>query len=152
MNQTLVGYFDSRAEARAAVSQLQAAGHSAQISDESPPDAAHATSELTVRTEDDNGAGLLSGVRDFFKDVFGDSHEHLGRYEEGVRRGGCVVKVTVSGDDSRESATDILEGAGAADIDERASRWSRPATVDDSVDADESSVDRRRVRVYDGMQ
>lgn len=151
MNQTLVGYFDSRAEARTAVGRLQAAGHATQISDESPPDAAHATSDLTVRTEDDNGAGLLSGVRDFFKDVFGDSHDHLGRYEEGVRRGGCVVKVTVSGDDARDSATGILEAAGAADIDERASRWSDAAVADGSPKADDRSIDRPRVRVYDRM-
>lgn len=148
MNQTVVAYFDSRAEARTALAQLQAAGHSAQISDEAPPDAAHATSDLTVRTEADNGAGLLAGVREFFRDVFGDSHHHMSRYEEGVRRGGSVVKVAVSGDDTLRNATDLLEAAGAADIDERASGWGEPTS---EPVAGARTDERGRVRVYDPL-
>ena len=141
MNQTVVGYFDSRGQARTACSQLQAAGFPAQISDGAPLDAAHPTSELTVRTEADNDVGVLAHIRHFFSDVFGESHEHLSRYEEGVRRGGCVVKVPVSSDEQLAGATGILEGAGAADIDERSSQWSDKAST--------GAVERGGVRVYD---
>jgi uncharacterized protein (TIGR02271 family) len=126
---------------------------------------------LTVRAEANNDSGVLGGIRNFFGDVFGDSHEHMSHYEEGVKRGGCVVKVSVTSDDQLERATDILEDAGAADIEERASQWSQSATgamasaayvapataseqsaaipiVEESLQVGKKTVDRGGVRVY----
>jgi uncharacterized protein (TIGR02271 family) len=177
MNQTLVGYFDTRMQAQDAIDRLAAAGFpagSASLSNESVSDASTPTSDLAVRTEANNDSGVLGGIRNFFGDVFGDSHEHMSQYEEGVQRGGCVVKVSVTSDDQLERATDILENAGAADIEERASQWSQSAAtgattsaayaapaaalssdqsaaipiVEESLQVGKKTVDRGGVRVY----
>jgi hypothetical protein len=127
MNQTVIGYFDSRAEAQQAVGALQAAGFQARLSDQTVQDAPSTTTESAISSN--RVEGMFDSIRNFFSDVFGNSHEHLRDYEEGVRRGGCVVKVGVADDDGLDRATAILEDAGAADIDERASQWRTPSAT-----------------------
>ncbi|MDB5819461.1 MAG: hypothetical protein JWQ11_3101 [Rhizobacter sp.] len=138
MNQTVVGFFDTRAQAQDAVSRLQAAGFAAQLSEEASYDSTTSTSTSTTsasHTGTDSG-GMMSGIRNFFSDVFGDSHEHMSDYEEAVKRGGCVVKVSVSSDEQLAQATDVLEDAGAADIEERASQWRQPSMAASSASSD----------------
>lgn len=44
-------------------------------------------------------------------------------YSEGLRRGGYLVSAEVNSPEEERRAADILEDAGAVDIDERASSW-----------------------------
>lgn len=61
--------------------------------------------------------GLIGGLKDS-----GVPEHHAEYYAEGVRRGGVLVTVRTS-DDLADKAADILDAAGAADVDERSAQW-----------------------------
>lgn len=54
-------------------------------------------------------------------DLFSGSDQQT--YSEGLRRGGYLVSAEVAGGEEENRASDILNAAGAIDIDERASSW-----------------------------
>ena len=61
--------------------------------------------------------GLIGGLT-----KAGVSENHAEYYAEGVRRGGVLVTVRTT-DALAERAADILDIAGATDVDERAAEW-----------------------------
>ena len=125
MKQTVVGVFDRYESARHAATLLQDSGFG--------PDAVH----LTDATGDDaalapeQGRGVMESIRSFFAEVFGsgresdglDSDEHISQYAEAVRRGGAVVKVDVEEEPQVDTARQVLQSAGAVNIDERVAEW-----------------------------
>jgi stress response protein YsnF len=114
MTQTITAYFDTRTEAQAAIDKLARIGISG--SEVRIADSTTLTSRGTTANED---KGFFEAIGDFF---MGDEEDDRHTYAEGVRRGGTVV--TVSAPDGRfEEIADVLEGEGAADIDERAATW-----------------------------
>ena len=137
MNQTVVGVFDTRAQAHAASEALEAQGFSRsaiQITDEAGP----------ATTVDASGEepGFFESIGNFFGRMFGDDEErrerHARPYAEAVRRGHCVLRVDVEDHASSERAVRVLEGAGAVDVDERMSQWLGQSA--DSAGGDEARV------------
>lgn len=61
--------------------------------------------------------GLIGGLREA-----GVPEHHAEYYAEGVRRGGVLVTVRTT-DALADRAADILDNAGAVDVDERATQW-----------------------------
>lgn len=63
--------------------------------------------------------------RGFFAKLFGigEADERGGDYAEAVRRGSCAVSVSVDNDARADKVSDILEGCGAIDIDQRIEQW-----------------------------
>lgn len=122
MSQTVVGVFDSRADAETAVNALQLQGFdrsAVQITSQT----SGTSSSGTAATGDD--PGVLESIGNFFGKLFGDddNDRRVGQYAQAVQRGGCVVRVDVDTDAEAERAVRALEGAGAVDIDERVAQW-----------------------------
>lgn len=121
MRQTVVGVFDRYESARHAANLLADSGF--------PPDAVQvAGDEESLREESGRESGLMEHVRSFFAEVFGSSgeapeHEHMSQYAEAVRRGGGVVRVDVEDEPRVDAARQVLESAGAVDIDQQVAAW-----------------------------
>jgi uncharacterized protein (TIGR02271 family) len=119
MKQTVVGVFDRYESAQHAANLLQDSGFGPEAVHvtESSPGEAGAT---TVR----ESTGIMHSIRNFFADLFGsENDEHISEYAEAVRRGGAVVKVDVDEEPKVDTARQVLQEAGAVNIDERVAEW-----------------------------
>ena len=145
MAQTVVGFFDTAAEAQQAAQQLAAAGFNldsvdvAQSSqggnrgnyynsgattgaDRDPSDYQNTSGTLTEGAADAAGR---SGdkVSGFFSSLFGgDDDDDTQRYTHVARNTGSIVTVHASSAENAHRAAEILDAAGAVDVDERASQ------------------------------
>ena len=121
MKQTVVGVFDRYESARHAANLLADSGFG--------PDAVHVTDaagEDAAPVPERGGRGMLDSIRSFFAEVFGsegDAQQDISEYAEAVRRGGAVVKVDVEDEPRVDEARQLLQSAGAVNIDERVAEW-----------------------------
>ena len=120
MKQTVVGVFDRYESARHAANLLADSGFA--------PDAVQVAGDEESLREEGRESGLMERVRSFFAEVFGSSgeapeHEHMSQYAEAVRRGGGVVRVDVEDEPRVDAARQVLESAGAVDIDRQVAAW-----------------------------
>jgi len=142
MAQTVIGIFDNASEAQQAVDQLISSGFSrsnidlsagmssnATSSDELIPDR-HVNSSGT-RTEElvDDTKDVGSGIGSFFSSLFGsDDDEDTKKYST-VGSRGSIVTVHTDSDEQAEQAADILDEAGAVDVNERAAEYGYGSTA-----------------------
>jgi uncharacterized protein (TIGR02271 family) len=135
MRQTVVGVFDSDAEAQRAAQALTSTGIDPACvhvthSDDTTLGSTAATETTTTHAE----TGVFGRVRNFFADLFGpDDEREVGHYAEAVRRGAAVVKVDVDDDARLDEVRDALQSAGAVDIDERVESWRAEGWNDDAL-------------------
>ena len=130
MSSVLVGMFDSQTAAAQARGKLMSAGFAG--------DAVTLTGGTESSTKTTMPAGTIAsdepqhkgGIARFFDDLFGsdDSHDenragYTDTYNEAFKRGSYGVSVTVANDDEADKAEQILNDAGAVDIDEKAAGW-----------------------------
>ncbi|MGE5623155.1 MAG: YsnF/AvaK domain-containing protein [Bacillota bacterium] len=117
MENTIVGVYDSYAQAESAMNDLLAAGF------------ARDAVRLSAQTA---GGGSTAGeqkgesrIGHFFRSLFGleEHREQRDIYAEAVRRGSCVLAVDADSDDSRDRAVEIMNRHDPVDIDERAAHW-----------------------------
>ncbi|WP_036247443.1 YsnF/AvaK domain-containing protein [Methylobacter sp. BBA5.1] len=102
MSQTIVGIFDDPSEAQEAVQQLLIDGFSRADIDLSLPESVQGGDKFS----------------NFFSSLFG---ANVGKsYAEVARQSGAIVTVHVDTQDEAIRATEILDEAGALDMDERA--------------------------------
>lgn len=144
MENTVVGVYDSYAQAQNAMNELLSAGFSRSDVQLSPD-----TERATGSNSDDTKGG--SGIGNFFRSLFGMDEERDTRdvYSEAVRRGSCVLTVTASSDDMLDRATDIMNRYDPIDIDERSSHWrtegwsgyddSAPMLTDSEIEKDRTA-------------
>ncbi len=114
MSRTLTALFDNRPDAEDAMRRLQEASvgiHDVHLHDRTSPG----------YSETDYSTHETRGFWETLKDIFvPDEDRHL--YEEGVRRGGCLLTAEV--DESRaDQAVRVLEEADTVDLDERSAQW-----------------------------
>lgn len=133
---TVVGIFDNASQAQQAVEQLVSngfsrsqvdlsAGLTGQTTDSSAviPDR-HANTSGT-RTEElvDDTKDVGSGIGHFFSNLFGgDDTEDTRKYAQ-VASQGSVVTVHAQTEEEAERAADLLDEAGAVDVNERAAAY-----------------------------
>jgi uncharacterized protein (TIGR02271 family) len=120
MENTVIGVYDSYAQAQNARNDLLAAGFSesdVQLSQESEITDTGATTRA--------GTGHEGGIGHFFRSLFGmeDEREHHDVYSEAVRRGSCVLTAYADSDEARDRAGEIMNRYDPVDIDERATHW-----------------------------
>jgi hypothetical protein len=120
MRQTVVGVFDKVEAAQHAAQALQESGfgpEAVQVSESFYEDGGAAR-------DPDEHRGAMASIRSFFAEVFGSGDDpHLGKYAEAVRRGHALVKVDAEDEPKVDAARQVLQDAGAIDIDERAAEW-----------------------------
>jgi uncharacterized protein (TIGR02271 family) len=106
--QTVVGIFNTAAEAQQAVQQLEQAGFKLDYVDVAHREAAN---QGVGRTSDDSIGG-------FFSSLFGgDDNDDTRNYTAAAQRGSSVVTVHVDNSDESQRAARILDDAGAVDVD-----------------------------------
>jgi uncharacterized protein (TIGR02271 family) len=134
MSQTVVGIFDSAAEAQNAAQQLQAAGFSLEHVDVSTgnaqsgqsnqsSDSSNYTNTSGTATEGvaDAAGRTGDGIGNFFSNLFGgDEYEDTQRYSHVARSTGSIVTVHAHSAENAHRAAEILDAAGAIDVNERA--------------------------------
>ncbi|HYC42235.1 MAG TPA: YsnF/AvaK domain-containing protein [Noviherbaspirillum sp.] len=123
MENTVVGVYDSYAQAQNVMNELLACGFSRdeiQLS----PEASDRTSAATDTTGSEQSG---SGIGHFFRSLFGmedeEDRQHHDVYAEATRRGSCVVTVNADDEQERERAIEVMNRFDPVDIDERASQW-----------------------------
>ena len=107
--QTVVGIFNTAAEAQQAVQKLEQAGFELDYVDVAHREAAN---QGVGRTSDDSIGG-------FFSSLFGsdDNNNDARNYTAAAQRGSSVVTVHVDSTDQSHRAARILDEAGAVDVD-----------------------------------
>jgi len=126
MDNTVVGVYDSYAQAQNAMNELLSAGFSrsdVQLNPDSDRTTASPGNTTSAETHESHSGG--SGIGNFFRSLFGmdDEAEHRDVYSEAVRRGSCVLTVNASSEEQRDRAADIMNRYDPIDIDERTSTW-----------------------------
>ncbi len=111
---TITALFESAAEAKRAADQLAAVGISRDAVSIVRQDEGAAA---TGTAEQPEGGGFFAALADLFM-----PDEDRYTYAEGIRRGGVLLTASVD-DALTDEAIRILDGAGAVDLDTRASEW-----------------------------
>lgn len=114
MTQTVVGLFERDSEAQRAVEILQKAGFSSDSID-----VARGTSTETGTTSGKDGD---NGVVRFFKSLFGDNDE-AERYSKLSTDKTTILSVYTGSADEARRASEIMDEAGAMDVDERSAGY-----------------------------
>lgn len=137
MAQTVIGFFDTASEAQKAVDQLVNSGFSRDnidlsaardgVADTTGTTGTTTTHNETTTTRDDSNE---SGIGKFFSSLFGSDDDNnettknrANTYGQVASQSDAIVTVHAMSDDEAERAADILDEAGAFDIDERASQY-----------------------------
>ncbi len=127
MRHTVIGVFDTYAQAEGARSALISAGFSRDdIELQANPkrdDAAEPTIAPDVETHKE--PGMLANIERFFSMLFGDRDQppEVAHYSEAVRRGAMLVAVDTPSIEQADITRATLSNQGAIDIDERAASW-----------------------------
>jgi len=136
MAQTVIGMFDNASEAQQAVEQLVSRGFSRENIDVSSSGNSSTqgyasgntgtTSSSSYSSETSGSSSTReesgSGIGKFFRSLFGNDEE-ADTYSNVATRSGSIVTVHAQSGDEAERAADILDDAGAVDVDERAAQY-----------------------------
>ena len=125
MENTVVGVYDSYAQAQNVLNELLACGFSRDEVQLSPETTDTTSSTSTTQSTSSQESG--SGIGHFFRSLFGmdddEDRMHHDTYAEAMRRGSCVVTVNADSEEERERAVEVMNRFDPVDIDERASQW-----------------------------
>ena len=134
MSSVLVGMFDNQAAAAQARVKLLSAGFT--DSAITLTGGAESTTAQPSGTVMSDGSNHKSAIARFFEDLFGgDDHDsdvqasdragYTATYNEAFKRGSYGVSVKTIDDAEMDKAEDVLNEAGAIDIDEKAESWKK---------------------------
>ena len=132
MRHTVIGLFDTYAQAEAARDTLVQTGfarETIELQANPEPSVGSATDEVA-------GSGVLANIERFLSSLFasGPRAPETARYAEAVRRGAVLVCVNAASESHAELARNTLTRLGATDIGERSPDWDvQPERRDHSV-------------------
>ena len=145
MSSILVGFFDTQAQALQARSKLLSAGFDddeVTVTGESP-----SSWSSTATTSGASGARENEGaISRFFRSLFGSddvasSDVDGATYQEAFRRGAYSVSVITSDETEEVEAEQVLNEAGAIDVDDRSAQWRKEGwTLPDTEKLADTSV------------
>ncbi|MGA0557668.1 YsnF/AvaK domain-containing protein [Larkinella sp. VNQ87] len=139
MAQTVIGMFDNETEARQAVEQLVSRGFTHDDIDLSVQNTTE--TERAYRSDDDDNDSFSDSIGNFFGSLFG-SNDEADRYSQVARRLRSLVTVHTQSVEEAERAADILDDAGAVDVDERASQYGYTSGTNATTGAAYPATDR----------
>lgn len=126
MGQTVVGIFDTYAEAQKAVEELKAhgfTGDSVKLSSKGAGTVPGPNSQTAVSGEEHE-----SGISKFFSNLFG-SDDEANKYDSVAAKSDSIVTVYATSEEEADDAADILDDNGAVDVDGRASEYGYGSTA-----------------------
>ena len=121
MTHTVVGLFDSKTEAQAAMRDLVAAGFAEENIDFSNRRFDETTSGATTSNTTTGTTG--GGVSGFFNSLFGDDSPEARTYSEVATDTEAILTVQTDSDERARQIADILDRNGAVDVDARAAQY-----------------------------
>lgn len=127
-SQTVIGIFDTIAEAKQAVQQLEGAGFERDFVDVSQASSSASTgssnyantSGTATEAVGDAAGRTTDSIGGFFSSLFGGDTDEATTYAEVTRSGHSLVTVHVDDATQAQRAASILDAAGAIDIDNKA--------------------------------
>lgn len=130
-NQTVVGIFNTAAEAKQAVQQLATAGFALDFVDVSQASSSASgtssnytdTSGTATEAVGDAAGRTKDSVGGFFSSLFGGDNDEADTYAAVTRSGHSLVTVHVDTAEQAHKAADILDNAGALDVDSKAAEY-----------------------------
>jgi len=127
--QTVVGLFNKSSDAQDAVQRLLSNGFTNSNVDVSLGSYQNTGSSNTDFRLDNDRDEHESGVARFFKNLFGDDDNDADKYSRAASRGRSIVTVHAMSKDDAERAADILDDAGAIDVDKDADDYNYRTTT-----------------------
>jgi hypothetical protein len=121
MTHTVVGLFDSRSEAQAAMQELVQNGFIQENIDISNRSVSDSTDYTTDTVSSGTSAGGISG---FFNSLFGGDETTVNNYTNATNDADAILTVQVDSDERARQAAAILDHHGAIDVDERSAQFS----------------------------
>ncbi|MDQ3801897.1 MAG: YsnF/AvaK domain-containing protein [Acidobacteriota bacterium] len=124
MTHTVIGLFDNKTEARAAMDELVAEGfirENIDVSDRRFDDSSNVTDTTTGAT---TGTGVGDSISNFFSSLFGDDQTTAQNYTNAAYDADAILTVQVDSAERASEAAAILDRHGAIDIDARAAQYS----------------------------
>jgi len=122
MTHTVIGLFDNRSEAQAAMQDLVQEGfirENIDISNRSVSDSTDFSAD-TISTGSSSGGGI-SG---FFNSLFGNDETTANTYTNVANDADAILSVQVDSDERARRAAEILDRNGAIDVDQRGAQYS----------------------------
>jgi len=156
---TVVGVFDDYSTAERVARELTEAGIPRESIDVRSNFRTGAAGRSSADIDETETGEHESGVVAWFHRVFGgEEHhrEHAGHYAEMLRRGNAVVTVTTT-ENRIDQATDIMNSAGAIDVDSRVSEYQQAGYTGYQENApaysyDEANREREQYRERQGIR
>ncbi|WP_216726995.1 YsnF/AvaK domain-containing protein [Hymenobacter siberiensis] len=128
-NQTVIGIFNTATEAKQAVQELKSAGFELDFVDVSQASSSDAgsnnssTNGTTAKSAGDAAGRTSDNVGGFFSSLFGSNSDEAHTYAEVTRSGNSLVTAQVDTAEQARKAADILDNAGAIDVDSKAAEY-----------------------------
>ena len=146
MTQTIVGLFDQPADAQKAVQQLLSKGFTKEDIDMST---GPGTATGSTNFDSDNSE-QETGVKGFFKNLFGSDDDNADRYSKVASHVNSMVTVYAKSADEADRAADILDDNGAVNVDEKASEYGYSAkTATGSNTMDTTSGTNQSIKIIE---
>ncbi|MDQ3180380.1 MAG: YsnF/AvaK domain-containing protein, partial [Acidobacteriota bacterium] len=115
MTQTVIGLFESKTEAQAAMQELVSAGFA-----EENIDFSNRRYDETTATDTTSTGGGISG---FFNSLFGDDTDEARNYSNVASDAEVILTIQTDSDERSRQIAEILDRNGAIDVDERSSQY-----------------------------
>jgi uncharacterized protein (TIGR02271 family) len=119
MTHTVVGLFDNRSEAQAAMRELVQNGFIQEDIDLSSRSLGDTTTGTTTGTTD---TGIGDSISNFFSSLFGDD-DTASSYTNAAYDADAILTIQVDSAERAEEAAEILDRHGAIDVDERNAQY-----------------------------
>lgn len=124
MTHTVVGIFDDKSEAQTAMTELSANGFGKENIDLSHRSTAAGTTGSTGSAGyNDNDDSVTDSIGNFFSSMFGDDSDAARNYSNVANDTEAVLVVQTESAERASLAAEIMDNAGAVDVDERAARY-----------------------------
>jgi uncharacterized protein (TIGR02271 family) len=123
MTHTVVGIFDDKSEAQTAMTELAANGFGRENIDLSHRAATNTTGNTGTGGYNDNDDSVTDSIGNFFSSMFGDDSDTARNYSNVANDTEAVLIVQTESAERASVAAEIMDNAGAVDVDERAARY-----------------------------
>jgi uncharacterized protein (TIGR02271 family) len=128
MTHTVVGLFDDRSEAQAAMQQLVQHGfirENIDLSNRSTSDATSTSTSASTTNSTTGTEGVGDSISNFFSSLFGGDETTVNNYTNAASEADAILAVQVDSAERAAEAADILDSNGAIDVDERAAGYNQ---------------------------
>ena len=142
MTHTVVGLFENRSDAQAAMDELVAQGFvqkDIDISNRRFAEAANAAADTTGDTGDNESFG--DKVSNFFSSLFGDESTSR-NYTDAASDADAILTIQVDSDERAQLAQEIMDRHDAFDVDDRVAQYSGQNAVGTTGTANNTTANR----------